>query len=387
MAALQRCYNIEDLRQRARRKLPAPMFHYIDGGADDEWTMRRNTEAFDDYQLMPSYLKDVGSIDLKTRVLGTTLELPYFLSPTGMSRLFHHEKELAACRAAHKHGTLYTLSTLSTTSLEEVAAATPGPKMFQIYVLKDRGLTREFVQRCKTSGYQALCLTVDTMVGGNRERDHINGMTMPPRITAKSFFSYATSFQWLFNLMRSPNLELANVAHRAEARGNGTMGLVEYVNNQLDRTVTWDDAAWLAEQWGGPFVLKGIQSPADAQRAVDIGATALMVSNHGGRQLEAAPAPIDCIAPIRDRIGNQLELIVDGGIRRGTHIIKALAMGANACSIGRPYLYGLAAGGQQGVERALTLLTAEVERSMTLLGANSISELAQSHCVSNRSLI
>jgi len=227
----------------------------------------------------------------------------------------------------------------------------------------------------------ALCLTVDTPLAGNRERDLYNGMTMPPKITPKSFFSYGTSFEWLFNLMLSPDFKLANVIHRVDALGKGVMGLMDYVNSQFDRTVTWDDAAWLAEQWDGPFVIKGLQSPEDAKRAVEIGASALMVSNHGGRQLEGAPAPVDCIAPIRDAIGDQLELIVDGGIRRGTHIIKALAQGANACSIGRPYLYGLASGGQKGVERALTLLTAELERSMALLGVNNIADIRSEHVV------
>lgn len=379
MPSLSQCHNISDLRKRAKRKLPAPMFHYIDGGADDEWSMRRNTEAFDDYELLPNYLRDVDTIDLTTKVLGTELQLPFFLSPTGMSRLFHHEKELGACRAADAFGTLYGLSTMATTSLEDVAAATSGPKMFQIYILKDRELTREFVQRCKNSGYQALCLTVDTPLAGNRERDLYNGMTMPPRITPRNFFSYGTSFEWLYNLSRDSDFRLANVAHRVDALGKGAMALIDYVNSQFDRTVTWEDAAWLAEQWDGPFVIKGIQSPADAQRAVDIGASALMVSNHGGRQLEGAPAPVDCIAPIRDVIGDQLELIVDGGIRRGIHIIKALAQGADACSIGRPYLYGLASGGQRGVERALTLLKTELERSMALLGVNSVAELGPEH--------
>lgn len=381
MPALHRCNNIADLRLRAKSKLPAPMFHYIDGGADDEWTMRRNTDAFDDLQLMPNYLRNIEHIDLKTKVLGTQLDLPYFLSPTGMSRLFHHEKEYAACKAAHQHGTMYSLSTLSTTSLEDIATCTPSAKMFQIYILKDRELTREFVQRCKASGYQALCLTVDTMVAGNRERDLVNGMTMPPRITPANFFSYGTSFSWLFNLLKDPNFTLENVAHRVDALDKGAMALIDYVNSQFDRTVTWEDAAWLAEQWDGPFVIKGVQSPADAQKAVEIGATALMVSNHGGRQLEGVPAPVDCIAPIRDKIGDQLELIVDGGIRRGTHIIKALASGANACSIGRPYLYGLAAGGQKGVDRAMNILTSELHRSMTLLGVSCVSELSEKHLI------
>lgn len=380
MPALKKCYNIEDLRRRAQSKLPAPMFHYIDGGSDDEWTLRRNTSAFEDYQLMPNYLKNVETINLKKHVIGCDLDLPFFLAPTGMSRLFHHEKELAACRAAQKFGTLYSLSTLSTTSLEDVAEASSGPLMFQIYILKDRELTKEFVQRCKTSGYKALCLTVDTMVAGNRERDLVNGMTMPPKITTtRNFFSYATSFQWLFNLLLDPNFKLANVVHRIDALGGGAMSLIDYVNSQFDRSVTWDDVAWLIEQWDGPFLIKGLQSPEDAKRALEVGATGILISNHGGRQLEASPAPIDCLAEIRDVVGDQLELIVDGGIRRGTHIIKALAMGADACSIGRSYLYGLAAGGQAGVERALTLLKTELERSLALLGVNDVGQLNSGH--------
>lgn len=377
--SLKRCNNIEDLRRRARSKLPAPMFHYIDGGSDDEWTLRRNTQAFDDYQLLPRYLTDISTVDLRTQVLGSELQMPMFLSPTGMSRLFHHHKELGAARAAARHGTLYSLSTMATTSLEDVAAATPGPKMFQVYIFKDRGLTRELVQRCRAAGYQALCLTVDTAVAGNRERDRVHGMTMPPTISLSSFLSYASSFEWGLNLLRDPDFRLANVAHRVDALGNGAMGLIEYVNSQFDRSISWDDAAWLAEQWQGPFVIKGMSTAEDARRAVSIGATAAMLSNHGGRQLDGCVAPIDTLAPIRDAIGDKLELIVDGGIRRGTHVLKALAMGANACSIGRSYLYGLAAGGEAGVDRALTLLRDEISRGLGLLGCRSVSELGPQH--------
>ncbi len=384
MAALNNCHNIADLRRRAKKALPRPMFDYIDGGSDDEWSLQRNTDAFNDYELLPNHLNNIENISLNTKLLGLELDLPFFLAPTGMTRLFHHEKELGVCRAAEKFGALYSLSTLATTSLEEVAAATASPKIFQIYMLKDRELTREFVQRCKASHYNVLCLTVDTMIAGNRERDLVNGMTMPPKITPKNLLSYATSFNWLFHLALNPDFKLANVAHRVDALGGGAMGLIDYVNSQFDRSVTWDDLAWLIEQWGGPFVIKGLQSPADAKRAVDVGASAIMVSNHGGRQLDTTPAPIDCIAPIRDAIGDQLELIMDGGIRRGTHIIKALAQGADACSIGRPYLYGLAAGGQKGVERALSLLKAEVERDMALLGVSSISEIQGHHLIDRR---
>jgi L-lactate dehydrogenase (cytochrome) len=372
---LHRCKNISDLRAKAKKKLPSPMFHYIDGGADDEWTLRRNTEAFDHFQLHPRYLRDVSAIDLSTHVLGCELKLPFFLAPTGMSRLFHHEKELGVAKAAAKAGTLYSLSTLATTSLEDVAEACSGPKMFQMYILKDRELTRELVSRCKDAGYKAICLTVDTAVAGNRERDSVYGMTMPPKIYLNNFFSYASSFEWLLHLVLNPDFRLANVVHRVDALGNSAMGLIEYINSQFDRSVTWEDAAWLAQEWGGPFVIKGISSVDDAKRAVEIGASAVMLSNHGGRQLDGVPAVIDTLPPIRDAVGSDLEIIVDGGVRRGTHIVKALALGADACSIGRAYLYGLAAGGQLGVERSIDILKSEVERDMALLGCTSIEGL------------
>jgi len=373
--SIARCHNISHFRALARRRLPAAMFHYIDGGGDDEITLRRNTTAFENIRLMPRYLVDVGAIDTRTKVLGTTLDWPVFLAPTGMSRLFHHEKELGAARAAAKAGTLYTLSTLATTRLEDVAKATTGPKMFQIYILKDRGLTSEFVQRCKAAKYEALCLTVDMPVAGNRERDKVTGMTMPPKFGLGSLLDFALHPHWSLNFLRHPDFKLANVAHRVDALGGGAMALIDYVNSQFDRTVTWDDVAWLAKQWDGPFVIKGIQAVDDVKAARAAGATAVMISNHGGRQLDGAPAPIDCVAPIRDAVGDGLELIVDGGIRRGTHVIKALALGANACSIGRGYLYSLAAGGEAGVTRCLGLLRAEVERDMALLGVRSVAEI------------
>lgn len=354
------------------------MFHYIDGGADDEWTLRNNTSAFDRYELMPQHLRDVSDIDLSTRVLGVDMTMPVFCAPTGMNRLFHHQKEIAVARAAGEAGVLYTLSTLATTSLEDVAKAAAGPKMFQIYILKDRGLTREFVDRCKAAGYGALCLTVDTPLAGNRERDKRTGMVMPPKLTLSSLASFVAAPIWSLNYFADPDFRLANVAHRVDALGGGAMGLIDYVNSQFDRTVTWDDAAWLVEQWKGPFAIKGLQSPEDARRAVDIGATAIMISNHGGRQLDGAPAPIDCLSPMRDAIGDKLELIVDGGVRRGAHVLKALALGANACSIGRPYLYALAAHGYDGVTRALSLLREEIARSAALMGCRRTADLRSS---------
>lgn len=385
--SLARCHNIADLRRLASRKLPAPMFHYIDGGSDDEQTLRRNRDAFGQYRLLPEVLVDVGQVDTSTTILGRKLALPFFLAPTGMSRLFHHDKELAVARAAQKAGTLYSLSTLGTTSLEEVAREIDTPRMFQIYILRDRGLTLEFVERCRAAGYDALCLTVDMPVAGNRERDLRTGMVMPPRFTPSSCFSFAMHPGWSLRLLTHPQFRLANVAHRVDALGAGAMGLIDYVNSQFDRSVTWADVAWLRSKWSGKLVIKGILSPADAARARDCGVDAAMISNHGGRQLDSAPAPVEMLRPIRDRIGSNMELIVDGGIRRGTDIVKALALGADACSIGKAYLYGLAAGGERGVARAIELLRAELVRTMALLGCASTGDIAARHVLGSADFI
>lgn len=373
--AIEQCKNIADLRILAKKRLPAPMFHYIDGGADDETTLGWNTSAFARYELLPRYLRDVDAIDTSTTLLGRRIEVPFFLSPTGMSRLFHHEKELAAARAAGEMGTFYGLSTLGTTSLEDIAGLTAAPKMFQVYILKDRELTREFAQRCKAAGFEAMCLTVDVPVAGNREREIAHGMHMPPKFRLGSLLSFALHPGWTLRYLLNPEFRLANVAHRVDALGKGSMGLIEYVNSQFDRTVTWKDAEWLVGEWDGPMVIKGLQTVEDARRARDIGARGIMVSNHGGRQLETAPAPIDCIADIADAVGDDLDIICDGGVRRGTHIIKALALGAKAVSFGRPYLYGLAAGGHAGVMKALAIMKTELERDMALLGCRTIPEI------------
>ena len=373
---LDRCYNIADLRELARRRLPAPLFHYIDGGADDERSLARNTSAFDEYDLLPRVLQNVAEIDLSTSILGTQIDLPFFLAPTGMSRLFHRDKELGVARAAGAYRTLYSLSTMGTTSIEDIAALGAGPCMFQVYIFRDRGLTRELVERCRAAKYQALCLTVDTPLAGNRERDRVHGMSMPPRLTWKSAWSFATHPAWAAGVLLNPDFKLANVAHRVDAIGSGTIGLIDYVNKQFDRSISWRDAAWLAEQWGGPFAIKGLLRAEDARQAASIGATAVMLSNHGGRQLDSAATPVSCVPAIRDAVGDALEIIVDGGIRRGTHVLKALALGADACSIGRSYLYGLAAGGQRGVERALHLLREELLRDMALLGCQRLDQLS-----------
>lgn len=377
--ALKNYKNTGDFHRAARRALPAPIYHYLAGGADDEWSLDNNEKAFGRYQLMPEYLRNVSTIDTSSSVLGATVAAPIILSPTGMSRLFHHHKEIAVAKAAASAGLMYSLSTMGTTSIEDVGATVPGPKMFQIYIHKDRSLTDEFVDRAKQAGYTALCLTVDTPLAGNRERDGRTGFEMPPKLKLKSLWSFAAHPRWTFNLLRHPDFSLANLTGRQDAFAGGTMGVIKYVNSQFDRTVTWDDVARVIERWRGPFAIKGVQSPADARRAVEVGASAIMISNHGGRQLDFSPAPIDCVVPIREAIGDALELIVDGGIRRGTDIVKALALGADAVSIGRPYLYALAAGGEAGVSRLLALLLEELERDMALLGAPSLNDIARKH--------
>lgn len=377
--SISACFNVEDFRRLARRNLPRPIFDYLDGGADDEWSLRDNTAAFERWRLVPEYLRDISTIDTKATILGAKVRAPVILSPTGMSRLFHHEKEIAVAKAAGEAGLFYSLSTVGTATIEDVAAATPGPKMFQIYIHKDRALTKDMIARCRAAGYDALCLTVDAFVAGNRERDRRSGFGMPPRLTMSSFLSFAAHAQWMLNLARNPGFSLVNVNAPEGAPGKKPVGVIEYIDSQFDRTVTWDDAARLIEDWSGPFAIKGIQSAHDARRAVDIGASAIMISNHGGRQLDTAPAPIDCVRPIRDAIGDGAELIVDGGVRRGVHVLKALALGANAVSFGRPYLYALAAGGERGVRRFLSLFLEEIERDLALLGCASIKDVSERH--------
>jgi L-lactate dehydrogenase (cytochrome) len=348
------------------------MFHYIDGAAGDEWTMRQNTDAFDRYELVPRFLVDVSEIDLSTTVFGQKIDMPFFCAPTAMSRLFHHAGEAAVARAANRAGTMYSLSSISTASIEEAAEATDGPKLFQVYVFKDRGLNREFIQRCKASGYDALALTVDVPVAGNRERDLVTGMTIPPKLTLASLFSFATHPRWVWNYFTNPPIELANVRDRI--KGDVTT-LVGFFNDELDRTVSWDDAAWMIEEWGGPFAIKGILSVEDALRAAEVGASAVMVSNHGGRQLDSSPAPIEVLPEIVDAVGDRMEVILEGGVRRGVHVLKALALGATACSAGRPYLFGLGAGGEAGVDRALEIFRTDIERDIRILGCRNVGEV------------
>lgn len=381
MSRLDSVFNIEDLRRIARKKLPKPLFNYIDGGADDEINVLGNAKAFDSVRLVPEYLVDMAHIDTTTKVLGREISMPLFLAPTGMTRLFHHEGETAVSKAAAAAGTYYSLSTVGATSIEDVAAACNGPKCFQIYVMKDRSLTREFIQRCKDAKYDALTLTVDIPVAGNRERELRYGFSMPPKLNLAGIMGFAARPGWVYRALTHPKAILANVAHKIPEGSSQSTSLIEYIASQFDPSVTWDDLEWMIAEWGGPFAIKGILSPADARRAVDRGVTAIMVSNHGGRQLDGTLAAFDALGPILDEVGGECEVICDGGIRRGTHVLKALARGATACSMGRPYLFGLAAAGQAGVAKAIELLRAEIVRGMGLIGCKNIGEIGRKHIV------
>lgn len=372
---LKQCHCISDLRILAKQKLPRVMFDYMDGGAEDEVTLQRNREGFNRYQLIPETLVDVSSIDLSTTVQNSDIDLPLIFSPTGGTRFFHHQGEMAVAPVAESMKTIFTLSTMATTSIETIAATTSGTKWFQVYVWKDRNLVGEFIQRCKDNNYQALCLTVDSSTSGKRERDLRNGMVVPPRFTLSSLLDMGLHPAWWSRLLTSPPITFANMVDKAGQGENSTSALGQYVTEQLDPSVTWNDLAWMIKQWGGPFLIKGILSPDDARRAVDIGASGVIVSNHGGRQLDHAAAPVDMLPEIVEAVGTSIEIILDGGIRRGSDIIKALALGANACMIGRPFLYGLAAGGQPGVEHALEILKSELIRSMQLLGCTDVKKL------------
>lgn len=369
------CHNVNDFRALAKRRLPFPIFDYIDGAADDEVTRRRNTRAYERCDLVPNVLTGVKNIDMSTTVMGQKLAMPLFLSPTALQRLFHWQGEHAVARAAEKFGTFFGISSLGTVSIEEIGESISTPKMFQLYVHKDKDLNRSMVERCKAAKFDALTLTVDTIVGGNRERCLRSGFTSPPRITPTSFWSYAAKPAWGLNYMFREKFELSNLKDHVSEGSSVPNSVADYFTNMLDQSLDWAMAEEIAKDWDGEFCLKGIMSVADAKRAVDIGATAIMVSNHGGRQLDGSRAPFDQLAEICDAVGDKLDVICDGGITRGSHVLKALSVGAKACSGGRLYLYALAAAGQVGVERILSLLQAEIERDMKLMGVTAVDQL------------
>jgi L-lactate dehydrogenase (cytochrome) len=376
--SLNDCYNFEDFRRLAKKNLPAPIFHYIDGGSDDEVTLKRNTESFLKCDLVPNILASVGEPDLSTTVFGQKIDMPLFLSPVAMQRLFHHEGDIASAKAAEKFGTFYSMSTMANSSIEEISNISGGPKMFQIYIHKLKGLTDNLIDRCKSSGFKSMCLTVDTVTAGNRERDHYWGFATPPKLNIKSILGFMKRPKWTFNYLTHKKFEMANVKAFTKKGTSIAKGVMEYINEQYDPAMSWKDAEYCIKRWKGPFAIKGLMSVEDAKRAVDIGASAILLSNHGGRQLDGSRSPFDQLPAIREAVGDKLEIILDGGVRRGTHVIKALSLGATACSFGKGFLFGLGAGGQAGVEQVLKRMKEELRRDMILLGCKSIKELNSS---------
>ena len=372
---LANCHNFQDFRALAKRRLPSPIFHYIDGAADDEITYRRNTSAFDDVDLIPSVLNGVQDVDMSVEVMGQKLDMPIYCAPTALQRLFHHEGERGVARAATKHGTMFGVSSLATVTVEEIEKLAPGPKMFQFYFHKDRGLNDALLERAKAANFNVMALTVDTITGGNRERDLRTGFTSPPKLTPSSVFSFAAHPMWAWNFFTKEKFDMPHLSGHVSAGTNLAVSVGEYFSTMLDQNMNWKDAEELCKKWDGQFALKGVMSVEDAKRAVDIGCTGIMVSNHGGRQLDGSRAPFDQLAEICDAVGDKIDVVCEGGIQRGTHVLKALSVGAKACSGGRLYLYALAAAGGAGVEKALGNLRVEIERDMKLMGITSLDQL------------
>ena len=375
--SINNCHNFNDFRNLAKSRLPSPIFHYIDGAADDEVTYRRNTEAYDQCDLVPNVLTGVEKVDMSTTVMGQKLDLPIYCAPTALQRLFHPDGEIGVGKAAEKFGTLFGVSSLGTASIEEIANLISTPKLFQLYVHKDQGLNDYLIDQCKEHKFDTMAVTVDSSVGGNRERDLYTGFTIPLNLSLKSIISFATHPTWAFNYFTKPKWELSNLNKHVTEGTNLMTSVGDYFTKMLDSSLSWKKIEQINAKWGKPFAIKGIMSVEDAKKAVDVGASAIMISNHGGRQLDGSRSPFDQLEEIVNVVGDKIDVICEGGIRRGTHILKALSLGAKACSGGRMYLYALAAGGQKGVERALGNLKKEIERDMILMGVSNVSELSK----------
>ena len=373
---LEDCHNIDDFRRLAKQRLPWPVFDYIDGAADDELTKARNTEAFNRADLVPVVLAGVETIDAGCTIMGRKSALPLVLSPTALQRVFHWQGERAVVRAADKFGLWCGISSLATVSIEEIAALTSGPKMFQLYVHKDKGLNAHMIARCQTAKFDAIVLTVDTIVGGKRERCLRSGFSSPPKFTASSALSYALRPRWALDYLFREKFALPNLDTHVSQGTAQAVSIQTYFSEMLDQSMDWKMVEQIRGDWGGTFALKGVMSAADARRAADMGIDAIMISNHGGRQLDGSRAPFDQLPEIVEAVGGRIEIICDGGVRRGTHVLKSLCAGATAASGGRLYLYALAAAGQDGVERALTILKEEIERGMKLMGVTRIDQLS-----------
>ena len=373
---LSECINFHDFRELARRRLPGPIFNYIDGAADDEVSYRRNTASFERCDLVPNVLRGVDAIDLSVTVMGRRLALPFYCSPTALQRLFHHEGERAVAAAAAKFGTLFGVSSLGTVSLEELREAYSTPQCYQFYFHKDRGLNRAMLERAKRAGVDVMMLTVDSITGGNRERDLRTGFSIPFRLTLAGMLQFALKPRWGLNYVTHERFRLPQLEDHVDMSG-GPVSIGRYFTEMLDPSMNWNDVAAMVRDWNGQFCLKGLMSVADAKRAADIGCTGVILSNHGGRQLDGSRAPFDQLAEVVDAVGDRLDVMMDGGVQRATHILKALSLGAKAVGLGRFYLFPLAVAGQAGVERALALMRAELERGMKLMGCTSVGQLSR----------
>src|SRR5437588_6605295 len=374
--ALRNCHNFHDFRCLAKRRLPGPIFDYIDGAADEETTHRRNTKAFESCDLVPSVLRGVGSVDLSVTAMGQKLALPVYCSPTALQRLFHHQGERAVAAAAAKYGTMFGVSSLGTLSLEELRKAHDTPQVYQFYFHRDRGLNSAMLQRAKDARVDIMMLTVDSITGGNRERDLRTGFSIPFRLTLAGMLQFAIKPVWGVNYVTHERFRLPQLDEHVDMSG-GALSISRYFTEMLEPSMTWDDVAAMVRDWNGQFCLKGVMSVADARRAAEIGCTGIVLSNHGGRQLDGSRSAFDQLAEVVDAVGDRIDVMMDGGIQRGTHVLKALSLGAKAVGIGRFYLYPLAAAGQAGVERALGLMRAEIERGMKLMGCTTVGQLSR----------
>ena len=373
---LAQCHNFHDFRELARRRLPGPIFNYIDGAADDEVTYRRNTQSFDRVELVPRVLRGMQDVDLGVTVMGQKLDVPFYCSPTALQRLFHHQGERAVAAAAAGMGTMFGVSSLGTVSLEELRRAYKTPQVYQFYFHKDRGLNRAMMQRAKEAGVEVMMLTVDSITGGNRERDLRTGFSIPFRLTLGGMAQFAIKPMWGLNYVTHERFRLPQLEEHVDMKG-GAMSIGRYFTDMLDPSMNWDDVAQMVQEWGGKFCLKGVVAPEDAKRAVDIGCDGIVLSNHGGRQLDGSRTAFDQLDEVMDAVGASIDVMMDGGVQRGTHVLKALAKGAKAVGLGRYYLYPLAAAGQPGVERALLKLREEIVRDMRLMGCKSVRDLGK----------
>jgi len=375
---LRECHNFHDFRLLAKKRLPGPIFNYIDGAADDEVTLRRNTSSFESCDLVPNVLRGVSEIDMSVTVMGQKLATPFYCSPTALQRLFHHQGENAVAAAAASLGTMFGVSSLGTVSLEEIRKKYQGPQVYQFYFHKDRGLNRAMMERAKDAGVNVMMLTVDSITGGNRERDLRTGFSIPFKLNLAGLTQFAIKPAWALNYVTHEKFRLPQLDEHVDMSG-GAMSIGKYFTEMLDPSMNWNDVAEMVKHWNGQFCLKGIMSVEDAKRAVDIGCTGIVLSNHGGRQLDGSRSAFDQLAEIVDAVGHRIDVMMDGGIQRGTHVLKALSLGAKAVGLGRFYLYPLAAAGQAGVERALRHLRTEVERDMKLMGCTSVSQLSRAN--------